>query len=287
MNLEKNLTLDSLRAFVAFARRLNFTHAAEDLELSQPSLHVKIQELTRLLGVALYTRHGRRLELTQAGRQLALFGREMADRVSELTAVFQAEQQPLVLASGQGAFRYLLGPTLQAYLQQGTLKLRVCPGEEALRAVEERTAHLAVTVVSCLPTGLASRLVREVGHQVLLPRDHPLARRRKPLALRDLQGQTLVVPPAGRPHRLALEQHLGDFQVGVEAEGWDLILQFASLGLGLAVVNDFCQAPPGLVARPLLGLPRLAYRAVYRTDFLRREARAFLDLLDQPGALRI
>ena len=123
--------------------------------------------------------------------------------------------------------------------------------------------------------------------RLLAPMDGRIVAVKTTAGARVDKGQTLVVPPAGRPHRLALEQHLGDFQVGVEAEGWDLILQFASLGLGLAVVNDFCQAPPGLVARPLLGLPRLAYRAVYRTDFLRREARAFLDLLDQPGALRI
>ncbi len=50
------------------------------------------------------------------------------------------------------------------------------------------------------------------------------------------------------------------WSVAAEATGWALITHFASLGLGLAVVNAFCRVPSGLVARPMRGLPSVSYR---------------------------
>jgi DNA-binding transcriptional LysR family regulator len=41
----------------------------------------------------------------------------------------------------------------------------------------------------------------------------------------------------------------------VEASGWELMMRFAELGMGLAVVNEFCTPPRGTVRRPLVGLP--------------------------------
>ena len=53
------ISLDSLRAFRAFAEQLNFTKAAELLHISQPALRVKIAKLSRQLETALYVRQGR------------------------------------------------------------------------------------------------------------------------------------------------------------------------------------------------------------------------------------
>lgn len=49
-----------------------------------------------------------------------------------------------------------------------------------------------------------------------------------------------------------------------EADGWDLLVQFASLGIGAAIVNG-CVAPPtGLTAIPVTGLPAVRYWAAWR-----------------------
>jgi DNA-binding transcriptional LysR family regulator len=54
------------------------------------------------------------------------------------------------------------------------------------------------------------------------------------------------------------------WQPAVEATGWELMMQFAKYGLGVAVVNDFCAPPPGTVAVPLSGPPPIAYWAIAR-----------------------
>lgn len=77
----------------------------------------------------------------------------------------------------------------------------------------------------------------------------------------DLDGERLVVAPEGSPHRLMLTQALAtagvEWSVAVETTGWELMIQFARYGLGIAVVNDFCPTPRGFRALPLAGVPSI------------------------------
>jgi DNA-binding transcriptional LysR family regulator len=95
-----------------------------------------------------------------------------------------------------------------------------------------------------------------------MPQDHPLARKRR-LKLSDLAGSRLVVPTADKPHRqmlsAALQSSGVDWEVAVEASGWELMLHFVKLGMGIAVVNSVCAIPRGLLTRPLPELPKVHY----------------------------
>jgi LysR family glycine cleavage system transcriptional activator len=60
--------LNALRAFEAAARHLSFTKAAEELFVTQAAVSHQIKALEEMLGVRLFRRYNRRLELTRAGR---------------------------------------------------------------------------------------------------------------------------------------------------------------------------------------------------------------------------
>src|SRR5580700_3444777 len=62
-----NVELRQLRAFVAVARSLNFTRAAEELHIAQPSLSYTIQQVERVVGFPLFKRTTRTTELTAEG----------------------------------------------------------------------------------------------------------------------------------------------------------------------------------------------------------------------------
>ena len=64
------LAAGHLRAFEAVARHLNFRAAAEDLSLTQSAVSRQIQALEDDIGVSLFLRHTRAVELTSAGAQL-------------------------------------------------------------------------------------------------------------------------------------------------------------------------------------------------------------------------
>jgi LysR family transcriptional regulator, glycine cleavage system transcriptional activator len=64
------LPVGGLRSFQAVAQRLNFRAAAEDLSTTQSAVSRQIQALEEFVGVALFLRHTRSVELTQAGAHL-------------------------------------------------------------------------------------------------------------------------------------------------------------------------------------------------------------------------
>ena len=71
----------ALRAFEAAARRLSFTAAAGDLNLTQGAISHQIRDLETRLGTALFVRRGRGLALTEAGQRYLPFVREGLERL--------------------------------------------------------------------------------------------------------------------------------------------------------------------------------------------------------------
>jgi LysR family transcriptional regulator, glycine cleavage system transcriptional activator len=74
-------SLSAARAFEAAARTLNFTHAAEELGQTQGAISHQIRELEARLGIRLFERGRRGLQLTEAGLRYLPFVREALDRL--------------------------------------------------------------------------------------------------------------------------------------------------------------------------------------------------------------
>lgn len=278
---------DWLEAFRVFAESMNFTHAAEALHISQPALHVKIRKLGEALGEPLYRKTGRTLLLTAAGEQVAAFAREQKSRGDAFLDELKTgrSHQPVELVAGEGAYRYLLGPVISRFLEEGSFPLHLHTGDRdsTLDLILSGRAHIGVTALDAQVDGIAAEPIADIGQVLVLPAGHPIAKQAH-VTLRDLEGEALVVPPQGRPHRQMLNRMLMaqgvSWHVGVEAQGWDLMMHFARLGIGLAVVNDFCSVPDGLIACPLEELPGVRYHAVHRAGPLNHAgAAAFKQLL--------
>lgn len=264
---------DRLTAFVAFAECLNFTRAAEQLHISQPALHVQVRKLGESLSAQLYVRRGRALELTVEGQKLLAFAREQLERDSAFVEGMRggAHVDVVTLAAGEGTFMYLLGDAIKRFQHASRAKLCVLTRDrdQALDALRLGQAQLAVTVVDEEPAGFVARPVARVGAAVVLPKTHRLAGRRS-LSIAELDGEPLIAPAEGRPQRAMLAKAWREagatWKPAVEANGWELILHFARLGLGIAVVNDFCRPPTGMIMKPLRGLPRIQYQLLRRRE---------------------
>lgn len=267
------LKLEWLEAFATFAEHLNFTHAARALHLSQPALHAQIRRLSETLGVPLYGREGRRLQLTAEGEDVLRFARQTRERSAAFVERLRTghSRQPLVLAAGEGALLYLLGDAVRAFATRGPAPLRVLTRDldGTLAALRRGEAHVGVAVLDPVPDDLHGRLLAEIPQALVMPRQHPLARRRS-IPVAALGELPLVLPPEGRPQREMLARAVaregGRLHPAVEATGWELAIHFVALGLGLAVVNGCCRVPPGLVGRVVPELPRVRYHALHRPD---------------------
>jgi DNA-binding transcriptional LysR family regulator len=272
---EPRISSDALAAFAVFAEQLNLTKAAEALHISQPSLHAKLATLARELGVVLYERAGRRLVLTPDGEAVAGYARDHDEQLHRFLDDLRQtpSTRPIVLAAGHAVYLHVLGGALRNLLEAypGGLRLLHTHRHEMLDALRAGRAHIGVSVLDVLPDDLVTVPVATYAQVLLVPAGHRLAGRRT-VALPDLAGEGLVVPPPARPHRISLERALRaagvPWTVAVETEGWPLTVHFAELGLGPAVVIGCVTPTPGLVAVPITDLPEVTYFAAHRPGAL-------------------
>jgi len=282
------LNMDWLHSFAVFADYLNFTRATAELHISQPALHAKVGKLSKEVGVPFYQRSGRRLKLTAEGKKVRDFAEEMRTRCLEFTNTLRSsgEKETVVLTAGKGSFLYLLGRGIRllSRTSSATLQLLTADAPNSLAAVLAGKAHIGVSVLETMPEGIEATLLTDVPFAVAMPGNHPLTRG-KLVHPEDLEGERLVLPPSGRPHRVVLERVLSQVaNVAVEADGWEMMLHFVSLGLGLAVVNGACHLPSGLVTRPFPALPKIRYFLFHRNNWKATGQRqAFKQLLLQNG----
>jgi DNA-binding transcriptional LysR family regulator len=228
---------------------------------------VQVAQLGEELGVVLYRRDGRQLSITESGQRVAAWARRLDDQTSRFLDSLhgRAEGQPVVLCAGEASYRSLLAPALHSYLQEELPPLRLLVGNaEATTAhVLAGRAHVGVTVVGAAPEGIAAEPIAAVPTLAALPIDHALAGRQV-IEPADLEGERLVVPPPGRPHRARIEAVLSgvSWRASAEVQGWDLTVQLVGLGMGLALVNGFVRLPTGVVGIPFPALAPVHYALV-------------------------
>jgi DNA-binding transcriptional LysR family regulator len=168
------MTLQQLRYFLAAADRGSFSAAAESLLMAQPSLSDQIRKLEAELGVALFTRAGRRLVLTEAGRML----RPHAERtLAAAEEAIESVKEVRTLKGGTVSFgtfgsahHYLLGGLVQDFRRRHPdVRVRVVGQNSAEVADAVREGELEAGLVA-LPVddgGLEVRpSIREENHYV-------------------------------------------------------------------------------------------------------------------------
>lgn len=109
--------LNWLRAFEASARLLNFTHAAEELNLTQAAISQQVKALESQLGQALFKRLPRGLELTEAGKSYFPVVRESVERLASSTdEIFgQGHRSALSIRSSLVFFTHWIAPRLPRF----------------------------------------------------------------------------------------------------------------------------------------------------------------------------
>ncbi|MGO1119199.1 LysR substrate-binding domain-containing protein [Rhodovibrionaceae bacterium A322] len=128
--------LDVLLFFEAAARHLNFTEAAAELLVSQTAVSKRVRQLEDHLGLPLFLRDGRRLELTEAGYKLKEQSQALLDYAqSSLQSLAAAPDLPVRIAANSAISLFWLSPHLKAF----GLSAQACAVE---LVTSDRTADL-------------------------------------------------------------------------------------------------------------------------------------------------
>ncbi|MBR7887634.1 transcriptional regulator GcvA [Marinomonas sp. A79] len=93
----KSIPLAGLNTFAIAARHLSFTKAAQEMHLTQGAISQQIRQLEERLGLTLFVRYHRRLELTVAGARLAVQLNHSFTEISDLILELQEEETSNIL----------------------------------------------------------------------------------------------------------------------------------------------------------------------------------------------
>jgi LysR family hydrogen peroxide-inducible transcriptional activator len=288
-----------LRYFLAVVRTKNFSRAAEQCHVSQPSLSQQIMKLEDELGEKLFERTKREVALAPAGDLLKVH----AERVlQEVESACHGVREMRGLVRGRVALGVL--PTIAPYFLPKRLRAFATkfPAVEVV-VHEDTTDQLAAAVLAKeIDLAIVSLPVERVGLVaeglfaenllVALPAGHGLARKRG-LTLDDLEREPFVLMKEG--HCLTGQAlqfcRLKGFapRVSFRSAQIETVLAFVAKGWGVSIVPEMaCERP----------MPSVRYRAVEglarSIGIIRREARALshagralVDFLrDSAGAAR-
>ncbi|HWK43981.1 MAG TPA: LysR family transcriptional regulator [Stellaceae bacterium] len=259
-----NVTLKQLHAFLAVAELGSFTGAGKRLRMAQPALSQHVRELEAELGLKLFNRTTRRVELTEGGREFQWSAAKIIEdlEMAVRNANDTAERR-------RGRITIAAAPLLAAVILPRTIaEFRLChPGiqvvlvdvgtDQIVERVRSGQADCGVGTFALAEDGLTRLTLARDSLMLFCGRDSELSRRPE-IAWADLHDQSLITLTRDSGIRLLVEMGYETAQVPFkpvyEVSQITTVLALVEAGLGVAVMPTYAWAavhPGKLIAKPL------------------------------------
>ncbi|TDQ04116.1 LysR family transcriptional regulator [Labedaea rhizosphaerae] len=274
------IEVGALRALQSVAALGTLARAADELGFTASAVSQQIKRLERQVGVPVLAQAGRGVVLTPAGQAIVDSAPEVFQALERCAEAAKsiADGSPrgtLRVVAFSTGIRGLLAPKLGKIAERcPDLRLRIAEQDpdEALRSVDAGTADLAIVHdADGLPAPLPPSLTQHHLHtdlgDVVMTRDHPLAKLKRPLTSADLKGQAWVTSPPGTVCHQWFQRLVAD-QPDVRHLADDFATQMSLVATGevIALIPRLARPriPAGVVDRPLRRPPKREVHAAWR-----------------------
>jgi len=283
-----------LEVFLSVAKHLNYTRAGEELNLSQPSVSIRIKQLENELGMKLFEQLGKKVALTDAGLLLVSHARRVIAAIEDAKQALEElqglERGSLRIGASTTPGMYLI-PQIIARFKERYPKIEVHLGIKDTKRVEEGVirnefdfgfvgGHLVGDEVDVV-AWITDQLVLVVGPK------HPLAKK-KSIKVADLRKEKFILRELGSATRSTIASHLQRSNLAahtvMELENPESVKKAVQSGLGIAFISKFAVEielrAKTLVAVRIHGLDiRRELKIVHRKDkHLSRAAQTFISM---------
>jgi DNA-binding transcriptional LysR family regulator len=260
-----NFDLADLRAFLAVSDLGSFRSAAEVLHISQSALSRRVDKLEDALGVQLFIRTTRKLELTTVGRTFIHKARnvmlELEGALLGIQDVAERLSGEVTLACVPSAVGYFLPAVFEIYHQRYPgIRIRVLDesSSDVLLAVTRGDADFGVTYIGTQEADIHFQPLIEESFVLACPSSHPLAKR-KTVTWKDIGEHSYIALAQGSGNRFLIDQALAR---SLERPRWfcevnhvPALISLVMAGQGIGVVPRMALPPDnheGLTAIPLV-----------------------------------
>jgi DNA-binding transcriptional LysR family regulator len=240
-----DLTSRQLQTILALAEYGSFIAAASLLKTSQPAVTRTVKHVEEVLGIKLFERSTRSVQITAAGKEFAaVAARMLNDLKITLRSIRELSDQrrgQIIISSIMSVANGKLPGLVSAYrLDHPGIELHVRDGVHGtvIEDVRSGAADFGITYLDDLPDPFLSVRVGREDFIIVLPKNHELARS-KTLSLLDLKGVPLVSLPRDSRTRRVIDGAASS--VGLTLNHVVTVSQFATMlgfvraGIGLAI----------------------------------------------------
>ncbi len=291
-------TLHQLNILEAIARHGSFTRAAEELNLTQPTVSQQVKRLTESIGTPLFSQIGKHLHLTEAGQSVLEASRDIANRVAQLEmhlndlqGMDKGQLRLSITTTAKYFVPRLLGPFHKKY-PGITLSLEIRNQAEVMKRMSNNEDDLYFTSRPPRDLDIELRPVLPNPLVVVANRSHPLAQE-KDIPLQRLVGEPMIMRESGSGTRAIVEKFFGDNRVDIKTimtlTSNEAIKQAIVGGLGISVLSQHTLAgehnDSPLVILDVEGFPmqQHCYLVYPSGKQLSIVAQAFIDFLFDEG----
>lgn len=247
-------TLHQLKVFEAVARHNSFTRAAEELFLTQPTVSMQVKQLSKAVGLPLFEQIGKRLYLTEAGKELYrtcqdIFSKltDFQTTIANLKGLKQGTLRLAVVTTAKYVIPRLLGPFCRRY-PGIDVSLTVTNHERLLDSLANNRDDLYILsqvpdeIEPCVHPFLENPLV------VLAHRNHPLTKE-KNIPLKRLTEEFFIMREPGSGTRNAVQRLFDEYSIPIKVKldlgSNEAIKQAIAGGLGISVLSKHTLALEG------------------------------------------
>ncbi|MGY4794774.1 LysR family transcriptional regulator [Lysinibacillus fusiformis] len=257
------MDIRKMRYFIMVAEELNFSRAAERLRMAQPPLSQEIRKLEEELGVQLFHRTKRMVELTDAGEiflqgaKQTLFQLDKAIKETQLAA----EGKIGCLIIGFVDSTEIVIEVLNKFRERFPkihLTLREMTTEQQLKALYEKQIHIGFIRSEQNNEILASEVCSEESLRLVLHQDHPLATLPE-ISLQLIKEEPFIMFPRhlGPNFYDLIISYFWDHGVSLnvvqEAVQMQTIVNLVATGMGISVVPSSVESyqRPGVIYKKI------------------------------------
>lgn len=210
------LDAHQLNVFVTAATTMNFTEAARQLHMSQPSVSQHIRELENYFDVQLFLREGRRIQLTDAGKLLLPLAKEMVTMSVRIEESMQSLKDDvyghLIVGCSTTCGKYVLPLLLADFLRlypRVEASCHVTSRSLALQMLDEGQVHLALANACEFCKDVEFYKLLSDPIVLIAPLNHPWAQRRR-IALSELVMASFILREEGSGTRAVVKDGLAE-----------------------------------------------------------------------------
>jgi len=240
-----HLTIRQLKVFQSVARHLSYTKAANELHLSQPAVSMQVKQLEEKVGLALFEQIGKKIYLTEAGKEVFHYSRSIEQQINELENTISSlkgisGKLSISVASTANYFVPTLLGTFCKRFPDVSVSLDVTNRKTLLQQLRDNETDLVIMGQPPADMDLIANIFMENNLVIIAPLDHPLSKQKK-IPLKKLENEIFLVREQGSGTRDAIERffqaHDIHITTGMEISSSEAIKQSVQAGLGLGLLS--------------------------------------------------